>query len=73
MVNVSYRLLRGVHQSDPECSLLDLKAYWRGCKYVDETIKMLPQKPEPVLLAQIRNKVAGLGRIHTLQPAFSHG
>ena len=73
MVNVAYRLLRGVHQSDPEGSLLDLKAYWRGCKYVDETIKMLPQKPEPVLLAQIRNKVAGLGRIHTLQPSFSHG
>jgi putative transposase len=73
MVNVSYRLLRDVRQSDPEYSLLDLKAYWRGCKYVDETIKMLLQKPEPVLLAQIRNKVAGLGRIHTLQPSFSHG
>jgi hypothetical protein len=30
-------------------------------------------KPEPVLLAQIRNKVAGLGRIRPFQPSFSHG
>jgi len=25
---------------------------------------MLPEKPEPILLAKIRNQVAGLGRIH---------
>ncbi len=73
MVNVSYRLLRDVRQSDPAHSVLDLKAQCRGSKYVTETIKMLPEKPEPVLLAQIFNKVAGLGRIHAVQSSFNPG
>ena len=34
-------------------------------------IQMLPEKPEPVLLRQILNKVAGLGRIHAAQTSFS--
>jgi len=39
MVNVSYHFLRDVRQSDPVCSLLDLKARFRADKYVTETIK----------------------------------
>jgi hypothetical protein len=71
MVNVAYRLRVDVQLYDPNYSVLDLKADWRGYKYVEETIKMLPEKPEPVLLRQILRKVAGLGRIHASQPAFS--
>jgi putative transposase len=71
MVNVSYRLQADGRQRDPAYSVLDLKADCRGYKYVEETIKMLPEKPEPVLLEQIRYKVAGLGRIHAAQPSFS--
>jgi hypothetical protein len=71
MVNLAYRLLGDFRQTDPETRILDLKAYCRGYKYVDETIKMLPQKPEPILLAQILNKVACLGRIHTAQPVLN--
>ena len=71
MVNVAYRLRADVHPRDPDYSVLDLKADCRGYKYVEETIKMLPEKPEPVLLAKILNHVAGLGRIHASQPAFS--
>ena len=33
-------------------SVLDLKADCRGYKYVEETIKLLPEKPEPVLFAR---------------------
>ena len=71
MVNVAYRLRADVHPHDPDYSVLDLKADCRGYKYVEETIKMLPEKPEPILLRQILNKVAGLGRIHASQPSFS--
>ena len=71
MVNVAYRLRADVHARDPDYSVLDLKADCRGSKYVEETIKMLPEKPEPVLLAKILNQVTGLGRIHAPQPAFS--
>jgi len=49
MVNVSYRLQADVRRRDPDYSILDLKADCRGYKYVEETIKMLPEKPEPIL------------------------
>ena len=71
MVNVSYRLQADMRQCAPDYSVLDLKADCRGSKYVEETIKMLPEKPEPVLLEQILNKVACLGRIHASQASFS--
>ena len=45
-------------------SVLDLKAQCRGAKYVDETIKLLPERPEPDVLERIVTKVIGLGRIH---------
>ncbi len=70
MVNVAYRLRADVHPRDPDSSVLDVKADCRGYKYVEETIQRLPEKPEPVLLRQILNKVAGLGRIHASQPSF---
>jgi putative transposase len=71
MVNVAYCLRTDGHVREPAYSVLDLKADCRGYKYVEETIKMLPEKPEPVLLAKILNQVAGLGRIHAAQPSFS--
>ncbi len=71
MVNVAYRLQADGRQRDPAYSVLDLKADCRGYKYVEETIKLLPEKPEPVLLEQIRTKVACLGRIHAAQPSSS--
>ncbi|MDQ3829988.1 MAG: transposase [Candidatus Tectomicrobia bacterium] len=71
MVNVAYRLQADACERDPDYSILDLKADWRGYKYVEETIKLLPEKPEPVLLGQILHKVACLGRIHVSQPSFS--
>jgi putative transposase len=71
MVNVASCLQAQGRQDDPDYSILDLKADWRGYKYVEETIQMLPEKPEPILLRQILTKVAGLGRIHTSQSSFS--
>jgi putative transposase len=71
MVNVAYRLQADVRQRAPDYSILDLKADCRGYKYVEETIKMLPEKPKPVLLAKILHQVAGLGRIHVSPPSFS--
>jgi putative transposase len=58
MVNVSYRLQAEVRLREPDDSILDLKADGRGDTYVEETINMLPQMPEPVLWRQILDKVA---------------
>jgi DDE superfamily endonuclease len=71
MVNVAYQLCAAGRQRAPDYSVLDLKADCRGYKYVQETIQMLPEKPEPVLYAKILSQVTGLGRIHAVQPAFS--
>jgi hypothetical protein len=71
MVNVAYHLRADGHPQAPDDSVLDLKAACRGYQYVEETIKMLPEKPEPVLLAKIRHQVAGLGRIHVSPSSFS--
>jgi putative transposase len=71
MVNVAYHLRKIRHPCDPDYSVLDLKADYRGYKYVEETIQMLPEKPEPLLFAKILNQVAGLGRIHAVQPSLS--
>jgi hypothetical protein len=50
MVNVAYRLQAERRPRAPDYSILDLKVDCRGFKYVEETIQMLPEKPEPVLL-----------------------
>jgi putative transposase len=68
MVSLSQVLLNQYRSSDPAFSVLDLKAHYRGYRYVAETIKLLPQKPDDILLSAIFNQVACLGRIH---PALS--
>ncbi len=64
MVNLVGRLLQDFRQRQGELSVLDLKAYCRGAKYVEETIKLLPETPEPILLERIFSKIVGIGRIH---------
>ena len=64
MVNMSYYLLKKGSLDQRPKSILDLKAICRGDKYVREIIKLLPEKPEPVLLADIFARICSLGRIH---------
>jgi hypothetical protein len=66
MVNISQVLLREFRQTYPESGIFDLKAYFRAAKYFEETIKMLPQKPESILLDQIFDQVASMGCIHAV-------
>jgi len=72
MVNFSQALLRSHRRGTPDFSVLDLKSYYRGYRYARETINMLPQKPEPNLLADIFQQIARLGAIHPVfQPVSS--
>ena len=72
MVNFSHGLLRSHRKNNQDFSVLDLKAYYRGYRYACETIKMLPQKPDAILLADIFQQIARMGAIHSvLQPAES--
>jgi hypothetical protein len=69
MVNFSSVLLRQYRKNHPEFSVLDLKSHYRGFRYVSETIKLLPQKPDAILLSEVFQQIARLGMVHpTLQP-----
>jgi putative transposase len=66
MVNLSHRLLRDFRVNNPLLSVLDLKAAFRSCKYVEEVLKLLPQKPNLLLFTSILTRVANLGAIHPI-------
>lgn len=73
MTNVSQVLMGQYRQDDPNFSVLDLKAHYRGYRYVTEIILMLPQKPDDNLVSQLFHKVAALGRIHPVKEPVSSG
>ena len=64
MVNLSQVLMCDFRQTDPNFGVLDLKSYYRGYKYASEMLKILPQKPDDILVAQLFQKIATLGSIH---------
>ena len=67
MVNLSHILLKPYRDHDPHFSVLDLKALFRAQRYLSETIKMLPQTPEPDLISRIWRRLACFGGIRTRQ------
>jgi len=71
MVNVAQLLMSEFRQTDPDFSVLDLKAYYRGRKYATELIKMLPQKPDPIFIAQLFQNITTLGSVHGLKSIVS--
>ena len=66
MVNLSHHLLADFRILNPDSGILDLKAHYRGFRYVHEVLKILPEIPEPILLNQIFAKLTSLGRIYNV-------
>ena len=70
MVNVSHALIRPMRAQWPEFSVNDLKAWFRGRKYVMETLKLLPEMPNAICIEQVVSQMAVWGRVnHTVHPA----
>jgi len=65
MVNLSMILLKSYRQADPNFSVLDLKSQFRAQRYLSETIKMLPEMPEPNLISRIWQRLSRFGGIRT--------
>jgi hypothetical protein len=65
MVNVSKVLISHLRPSCPTFSVNDLKAHFRGHKYVVETFKLLPHRPEPIFIERIFANIAQIGSINT--------
>ena len=73
MVNVSAKLLAPLRLEHAKCSVLDLKARYRGVKYLQETLKMLPQKPETIVIDNIAEHLGSIGAIHYISPQIRPG
>lgn len=73
MVNLSQLLMCDFRKIDPDFGVLDLKSYYRGCRYATELLKILPQKPDDILIAQLFRTVATLGSIHAAIAPVSSG
>ena len=67
MVDISYVLLREFRRTSPDFGIIDMKAQFRGHKYAAETLKLLPQMPETILMEHIFDKIAQIGGIHTTE------
>jgi DDE superfamily endonuclease len=65
MVNFSQVMIRSFRPTYPTFSVTDLKAHFRGRKYVSETLKLLPQIPEPIFIDRIFANIARIGSINT--------
>src|SRR5450759_4296548 len=69
MVNLSNILINYVRPQNEEFSVLDIKAHFRGIKYVDEVLKLLPKKLDQILIQQIFKEITSIGKINvTIQP-----
>jgi putative transposase len=64
MVNVSQALMRPMRAQGSAFSVNDLKAWFRGQKYVVETLKLLPEPLDPICIDQVVSKMAELGRVN---------
>jgi hypothetical protein len=70
MVNVSQALRRPMRAQWPACSVNDLKAWFRGRKYVVETLTLLPEMPDSLFMDQVVSQMAALGRVnHAVNPS----
>ena len=73
MVNLSAKLCAPFRVQHGEFSVLDLKAHYRGLKYLHETLKLLPQKPEPIVFDEITEHLGSIGSIHYTRAKIAPG
>lgn len=64
MVNFSHTVMRSMREHWPEVSVTDLKAWFRGRKYVVDTLKLLPEMPDPIFIARAIDQMSQLGRVN---------
>jgi putative transposase len=61
MVNLSHILINNIRPQNAEFSVQNLKTHFRGSKYVDEVLKLPPEKPDPILIQQIFKEMTTIG------------
>jgi putative transposase len=64
MVNLSDYLLASLRTRFADAGISDLKSWYRGRHYASAMLKMLPEKPEPLLCERLIERICRLGFIH---------
>ncbi|MYK21843.1 transposase, partial [Candidatus Poribacteria bacterium] len=73
-VNVSAKLRERFGAEHPSFGVLDLKARYRAEKYLQETLKILPQKPETIVIDELAEHLGSIGEtIHYTSPQIRPG
>ncbi len=65
--NLSAVMLKPYRDDQPDFSVLDLKAQFRARRYLDETIKMLPDPPGEDLISRIWRRLSAFSGIRVRQ------
>ena len=73
MVSVSAKLTNTFRCENTHYGVTYLKSHYRGLKYKDEVLKILPQKPEPIVIQKITERLSSIGAIHWTQPKLRPG
>ncbi|MDE0324900.1 MAG: transposase [Candidatus Poribacteria bacterium] len=73
MVNISAKLRERFGAEHPSFGVLDIKARYRAEKYLQETLKILPQKPETIVIDELAEHLGSIGAIHYTSPQSRPG
>jgi putative transposase len=68
MVNLSAVMLNPYRDDQPDFSVLDLKTQFRARRFLDETIKMLPDPPGDDSISRIWRRLTAFSSIRVRQP-----
>ena len=68
MVSVSQQLIRQRRGNIPDFGIHDLKAEFRGRKYVSELLKLLPETLNELLIDNFFAEIWSLGGVHSTSP-----
>jgi putative transposase len=66
MVNLSQVLMVEIRKHNPLFGVQDLKAYFRAEKYFNEILKLMTEKPDPILIQYIFKQIQKIGSINML-------
>jgi hypothetical protein len=64
LVNLSNYLLGSLRAHVEGAGISDLKSWYRGHHYASALLKILPQKPEPIICERLLQQICRLGLIH---------
>ena len=71
MVNLTTYLLEDFRRLAPGAGIADLKSFYRGRRYLETLLKMLPDRPDGIVCERLLEQASRLGCIHKRSEAVA--